>query len=89
MSPFNEKQTEIIDVFFRTGMISNQQTAVILPALVRWVLAEKPELKKKLVSAYGPQLSDVMQGLGSDLLAESSEAQGLFEAMLSKVRKEN
>ncbi len=89
MSIFSEKQTEIIEVFFRKGKINKQQTAVILPALVRWIYKEKPELKNKLKKCYGPQLEDVMQGLGSDLLEENREAENLLELMLSKVRKEN
>jgi len=89
MRDFNEKQIEIIDVFFRTGKINNQQKAVILPALIRWVFDEKPELKNTLSSCYGPRLEDVMQGLGSDLLDKKPEAENLIEEMLSKVRKEH
>ena len=89
MNDFSEKQTEIIDCFFRTGKINNQQTAVILPALIRWVFDERPELKNKLSRCYGTLPEDVMQGLGSDLLDEKSEAENLLEEMLSKVRKEN
>ena len=89
MNDFSEKQTEIIDCFFRTGKINNPQRAVILPVLVSWIFKEKPELKNKLKSCYGPLLEDVMQGFGSDLLDEKSEAENLLEEMLSKVRKEN
>ena len=89
MSDFSEKQTEIIDCFFRTGKINNQQTAVILPALIRWVFDERPELKNKLSRCYGPLPEDVMQRLGSDLLDKKPEAENLLEEMLSKVRKEN
>ena len=89
MSDFSEKQTDIIDVFFRTGQINNQQTAVILPALIRWVFDERPELKNKLSRCYGTLPKDVMQRLGSDLLDKKPEAENLLEEMLSKVRKEN
>ncbi len=89
MSSFSEKQLEIIDVFFRTGEINNQQKAVILPSLVHWVFDERPELRSRLSSCYGPLLEDVMQGLGSDLLDNKPEAETLVEEMLSKVRKEN
>ncbi len=89
MSDFSEKQAEIIDCFFRTGKINNQQRAVILPVLVIWIFKEKPELKNKLSSCYGPLLEDVMQGLGSDLLDKKPEAESLLEEMLSKLRKEN
>ena len=89
MSDFSEKQTEIIDCFFRTGKINNQQTAVILPALIRWVFDERPELKNKLSRCYGTLPKDVMQRLGSDLLDKKPEAENLLEEMLSKVRKEN
>ena len=43
MSDFSGKQAEIIDCFFRTGKINNQQRAVILPVLVSWIFKEKPE----------------------------------------------
>ena len=89
MNDFSEKQTEIIDCFFRTGKINNQQTAVILPALIRWVFDERPELKNKLSRCYGTLPEDVMQRLGSDLLDQKPEAENLLEEMLSKVRKEN
>ena len=89
MSAFSRKQTEIIDVFFRAGKISNQQRAVILPVLVNWIFKEKPELKNKLSSCYGPLPEDILQGLGSDLLDKKPEAENLLEEMLSKVRKEN
>ena len=89
MFDFNEKQTEIIDLFFRTGKITNQQRAVILPALIRWVFDERPELKSRLSNSYGPLLEDVMQGLGSDLLNQNPDAESLVEEMLSKVRKEH
>ena len=89
MNDFSEKQTEIIDCFFRTGKINNQQTAVILPALIRWVFDERPELKNKLSRCYGTLPEDVMQRLGSDLLDKKPEAENLLEEMLSKVRKEN
>ena len=89
MRDFSEKQTEIIDCFFRTGKINNQQTAVILPALVLWIFDEKPDLKKALIHNYGPLPKDVMQGLGSDLLDKKPEAENLLEEMLSKVRKEH
>ena len=89
MFDFSEKQTEIINVFFRTGKINNQQTAVILPALVRWVFDERPELRNRLSRCYGPLLEDVMQGLGSDLLDKNPGAENLIEEMMSKVRKEN
>ena len=89
MNDFSEKQTEIIDCFFRTGKINNQQTAVILPALICWVFDERPELKNKLSRCYGTLPEDVMQRLGSDLLDKKPEAENLIEEMLSKVRKEN
>jgi len=89
MRDFSEKQTGIIDYFFRTGKINNQQTAVILPALILWIFDEKPDLKIALVHSYGPLPEDVMQGLGSDLLDKKPEAESLLEEMLSKVRKEN
>jgi len=89
MSAFNEKQTEIIDAFFRTDKINNQQIAVILPALVRWIFKQRPELKEKLKICYGPQLTDVMQGLGADLLEKNSEAEKMLDAMLSSIRREN
>jgi hypothetical protein len=89
MSDFSGKQTDIIDCFFRTGKTNNQQRAVILPVLVSWIFKEKPELKNKLSSCYGPLPEDVMQGLGSDLLDKKTEAENLLEEMLSKVRKEN
>ena len=89
MRDFSEKQLEIIDIFFRTGEINNQQTAVVLPALVRWVFDERPEMRNRLIRCYGPLLEDVMQGLGSDLLDNKPEAETLVEEMLSKVRKEH
>ena len=89
MSDFSGKQAEIIDCFFRTGKINNQQRAVILPVLVSWIFKEKPELKNKLSSCYGSLPEDVMQGLGSDLLDKKAEAENLLEELLSKVRKEN
>ncbi len=89
MGAFNEKQTGIIDAFFRTGKINNQQTAVILPALVRWIFEDRPELKEKLKTCYGPQPENVMQGLGADLLEKNGEAEILLDAMLSNIRREN
>ena len=89
MSYFSEKQTEIIDCFFRTGKINNQQRAIILPGLVSWIFKKKPELKNKLCNWYGSLPEDVMQGLGSDLLDKKPEAENLLEEMLFKVRKEN
>ena len=89
MSDFSEKQLEIIDCFFRTGKLNNQLAALVLPALVNWAFKEKPELKETLVNYYGLNQTDVMRGLGSDLLSNNSEAKNLLEAMLSKVRKEH
>ena len=89
MSDFSGKQKEIIDCFFRTGKINNQQAAVILPALIRWVFDERPELKNKLSRCYGTLPEDAMQRLGSDLLDKKPEAENLIEEMLSKLRKEN
>lgn len=87
MCDFTECQEEIIDSFFRTGNINKQQTAVILPALTRWVFRERPELKKDLEKYYGKLQEDVICGLGSDLLQENEDAEILVEVMLSSLRK--
>lgn len=89
MDAFTEKQEEIIDLFFRTGSINNQQIAVILPALVRWVFKEQPELKKELERLYGSPPEDSICGLGTELLQKDKKAKLLVVTMLSRLRKEH
>ena len=86
---FDEKQTEIINRFFKSGRITKQQMAVILPTLVRWVCQKCPDLKTTLTTQYGPGLTDIFEGLGSELLTENEKARNLFEDMLSRTREDH
>jgi len=87
VSNFTAKQEAIIDIFFRTGRLTHQQTAVILPALIRWIFKEKPDQKKELVRRYGPEPETVLSGFGSDILNDSRDAEILMETLMSTIRQ--
>jgi hypothetical protein len=86
---FSTRQRDAIAQILTTGTVRKSQVAILLPRLVEYVFRNDATLRARLVHTYGPRVADVLEGLGSALLAGEPQARGLFELMVSKTRKDH
>jgi hypothetical protein len=89
MEFFSSRQRDVIGQILTTGAVRKSQVAILLPRLVDYVFQNESSLRDSLVRTYGPRVTDVLEGLGSALLAGDPQARTVFELMVSKTRKDN
>ncbi len=76
-------------IIAKTGCFSRPQIAVLLPSLTEYIMQGHEDVFRQLSQRYGGRVADILEGLGSELLAGDEQARELFEIMVSRTRKDN